>query len=269
MGVTFIFIAAITYNHISTNSVISDKTTQVIIDSSLTDAEKINSLNNLRKDTDTSNLTFYNIILPMVATWVGAIIAFYFTSDASNKERAALQDAHKEQLHFLRKNLSIKNHKTMAELLALYEHRKNPITASLDEKISEVITKANRHDNVVLVKQTKPNGEPYLKSEILGVLYLGDILDAKAKSGSKPTPFDEQKLQDEIGNILDRVLQKNWTKEGLQNYAALKYFTTDSEAIETMNSFNNSHVRGIIFDDKDIMIGIINFKTLLLLDDEK
>ena len=257
--VTFAFMGYLSYNHFTLTSKFQTNSQSIIDSSDMDDETKLLKINELHKDVETSNLTFTNIIFPILATWVGVIIAFYFTSEASNKERDAMKKSQDKQMNLL-ESAMLKQipQKTLAEILNIYKHRKDPIISELDDILSKVIKDATWHGNTVLVKNKR---EKNTQENILGILYSKDI--SKMIESLDPKNLGNITLEDKIDKITDTLTNQPWDKDGISNYATLMLADTNLIARERMKKISDTdETKGLVFDNNGILFGIVGYATI-------
>lgn len=156
---SFIIIGLMYHTQQSTSTETID-TIHKLIEKNATDTPTITAVGEIFDDINTSNQTFFNILLAVFAAWVGTIIAFYFGSENLQQAQQTLRDSltAKQQL----------SKKTIENLLGELDEATNVISVTMEDKIIDVRKKLQESTNVVVVN-AKDKGLP------IGVLYRWDL----------------------------------------------------------------------------------------------
>jgi len=192
------------------------------------------------EDINKSNLTVFNILLPVFAAWVGAVVAFYFGSENLQKAHEALEKAISPEQKLSKM--------TVGELMKNQPKTKDVNKVKMDDDIKAVKEKMLKITNVLVVD---------INNEPLGIIYKWELKDA----------WNSGKLTDNIKNMeKDFIMDKEWTEKGIKNYASLSVKDTLLDAKKRMDAIAQSidrrlSVRGVVVEEEKV-IGIINFANI-------
>lgn len=192
------------------------------------------------EETEKSNQTTFNILLPVFAAWVTAVVAFYFHSKS--------QDNTNETINKLSSQITGKlSNMTIADLLEYYHDAKDVIKVKLTDKLDDVKEKLKKFSNVVVTDET---GKP------LGILYGSGLIDFGKENNTTI-------LKDIITKINDHITNDTWTEKGVHNFAQITLQDTVSQAKQKMDNIkaNDPKIRGLVLDGKKIE-AIINYQML-------
>jgi len=202
----------------------------------------------------------FNMILPMLAAWVGAVVAFYFGSENLSKAQEAQEKAQEQLQQTIQSKEDKLATKTVKDLLDELPKAREVKTVTLKNKIKEVkkIFESDDLTNVLVIdEQQRP----------LGVLYKWNFLE-KIKDAT-PRPNDEDDLNEHIDKIeTDFVSRHRWEKDkGNKNFATLLLNDSILEAKGKMigragDDDSVLSVRGIIENEEGKVSAIINFSNL-------
>lgn len=188
------------------------------------------------KELNQSNQTVFNILLPVFGAWVGAVVAFYFGSKNLQQAQDVLEKFASPEEKLAKK--------TASDLLKETPKAMKVTTAKMDEKIKDIITdKMKSYHNVVI---TDSDEKP------LGILYHWDISEENK----------DAKLAEVVQNITDTLTNQKWSKDGVRNFAKIYQDDTLLEVrarLESVSNDDTTAVRGLVLDEKDNIIGIINY----------
>lgn len=188
------------------------------------------------KELNQSNQTVFNILIPVFGAWVGAVVAFYFGSKNLQQAQDVLQSVVSPEEKLAKK--------TASDLLTETPGARTVATAKMNETVEEITKKMGPYHNVVISdSDEKP----------LGILYHWDI-SGEAK---------DAKLNDVVQGITDTLTKQKWSKDlGVRNFAKIYKDDTLLEVrakLEAVSDDDTTAVRGLVFDEKDNIIGIINY----------
>ncbi len=198
-----------------------------------------------------SNIDLFNILLPVFGAWVGAVVAFYFTSEHLKKAQDTIDKLTKPE--------EILDKITVEELLDEYPAAKDVISLKIDPNTKmDEIQKA--------LDNTKLKGGPLLivdkKQKPLGLLFGSHLYQAMVTKKINPTDFPNSVFIDSIDGVKDFITDDNWTKQGIRNFAELKLNHKLSEAQKLMRYISpNNAVRGLVIENEKLM-GIIDHEMI-------
>ena len=192
-------------------------------------------------------------LLPLLAAWVGAVVAFYFGSENLAQAQQTLE-----------KSLSAKQElssKTIDDILL--PDAKQIRKVKMDTKIGEVRKELQDISNVLVLGD---NDNP------LGVLYRWDLAQwahVNIYDDPKDPKDDKKNLSQVIEMITEEfITKKPWSeKEGVVNYALLSLSDNLLQAKQKMEEIAKSDqsllsVRGFVIDKNAKIIAVINFANL-------
>lgn len=191
---------------------------------------------------DKSNQTLFNILLPVLAAWVGTVIAFYFGTESLDRAQRI-----NETLTLIAAGKT--ENITLRDLLNLYPDSKNVKQISFNDKLSDVITATESFGNAVIVED----------DGVKGVIYYADIrnIDDQYKSKNLGEVIKQVKIK-------DHITDEEWTDKGIVNFAELEYDNTLTVAKDRLESVKAGHhdVLGLILDKDKKPEAAISFHTL-------
>ena len=204
--------------------------------------------------TDGSNpyTEIFNILLPLFAAWVGAVVAFYFGSENLQQAQQTLNAviSTKEKL----------STKTIDDLLKEHPSARNVKTITMKNKIKEIKSVFENSTNTVVVD---------LENKPLGILYSFDLSKIGVNLYEVDSTNDDKSLEDVVVDIKeDYITKQPWDKAvGVTNYVRLSLSDNLFQAKERMRKKANSldnilSVRGIVVDDAEKVFAIINFANI-------
>jgi len=197
----------------------------------------------------------FHALLPLLAAWVGAVVAFYFGTENLQQAQETLE-----------KSLSAKQEltsKTIDDILKDLPDAKQVRKVQMDTDIKKVAKDLQEMSNVLVVdKINKP----------LGVLYRWDLAKQAKVNIYEDTGDEDTKdktLEDFIGEIKNEFITKQpWSiTEGIANYALLSLSDNLLQAKQKMEEIAKSDqallsVRGFVIDKNSKIIAVINFANL-------
>lgn len=208
-------------------------------------AEKAKSINETFAQIEKSNQNVFNMMLPMLGAWVGAVVAFYFGSRNLEKAQEVITNLSKSNTD---KTIS----QIMSDLITKSPKSLAILKFTLTDELAKIKSALSEFGNIVIIDG---NGKP------IGILYKSDFYKSQV---DYPDEWKTAKtLQDFIVNnpdkLTDQITNKNWTKDGVVNFAILSLQDTIESAISKFKAINNTSldVRGIVMSE-EIMIAIVN-----------
>jgi len=209
--------------------------------------ERTNAVSESFAKLEKSNHDVFNMLLPMLGAWVGAVVAYYFGSKNLDKAYETFSDVSKS--HSDKKILEIIN-----EIVTKHPDSMEIAKVKLNDKLKDVEKSLKEYGNVVVVDD---------KEKPLGVLYKEDLSDYRLNHISD---WQDKKLEEIINTpdeLKDSISGKSWTKDGVRNFATLTLQDSVQDAISKLDAIKskNPDVRGIIMTVNK-MIGIVNFSIL-------
>lgn len=198
-------------------------------------------------------VNLFHALLPLLAAWVGAVVAFYFGTENLQQAQETIQKAVESKGD---KSVTM----TIKDLLDELPKARDVVTVKLKDSIQEVDKSFSDNDltNVLVVDDEK---------RPLGILYKWNFLE-KIKLGT-PSPPATDELNNHIDKIdSDFVSKKKWKRdEGNMNFATLSLKDKILEAKGKMTERAGDEdsvlsVRGIIKNEEGKVSGIINFSNL-------
>ena len=219
-----------------------------MVQSNLTDATLSESAK-IYEDINKTNQTVFNILLPVISALMGTVVAFYFGSENLAKAQETLEKAMISPEEKLSQS-------TIADLMKNQPKTKDVKTIAMKDDVT--IEKAKKAmDDITNVLVITPDGKP------LGILYIWEI-EKLENLGAK----GDDKLAEKIGLIdKDFITKSPWSKAGVKNFAVLSTGDTLLDAKKRMDAIaqslnNRLSVRGIVLDEQEKVMGIINFANI-------
>lgn len=196
---------------------------------------------------------FFQVILPLLAAWVGAVIAFYFSSESIEKAQETLQ-----RVMTPKDDLSSR---TVEDLVKEHPSVKEVQEVTMESTVGDVKGVFDKLTNTVVVDSDyKP----------LGILYEKDfkLVEEQYRKKQSTEPGND-KLGNFIECIKEDLLTKSpWDKtRGVDNYAKLSlndnlYKTQEKMQYIARSRDNILYVRGIVTGDDSKVVAIINFANI-------
>jgi len=198
---------------------------------------------NIIQEVDKSNQTIFNILLPVFGAWIGAVVAYFFG--------AASQKKTQESIEAVMKINKSEQDITVRELMDRYVESKDReiIKCTFDDNLKNVEESLKKFGNVVIHENNLPKG----------VLYKGDLYESDEKWDNTKTlgTFIDD------STVLDQITGKEWTRDGVKNYAVISYDDLVSIAKTKMDSIkeNNPNLLGIVLEGGKIA-AVVNYETI-------
>lgn len=189
--------------------------------------------------TDKSNQTTFNILLPVFAAWVTAVVAFYFHTQVQSQSQQTINNLTSQITGQL-------SNMTINDLLKYYPDSKNIVTVKTTSIMNDVIPKCQQFGNVVVIDDT---GKP------LGIIYSSSLLSLA---------LDNTALQSHFDKIIDPITNDPWSKKGsVDNFAQLALQDSVSYAKQQMDKIkpNDARIRGLVLDGGKVS-NIVNYQML-------
>ncbi|MGI0082881.1 MAG: hypothetical protein ACREAF_03435 [Nitrosopumilaceae archaeon] len=287
----FIIFGVILVMHWGYVSQILTLTEELMDNSNQTIQAKQEFLEKMTNTVDRTNQNIYNILIPVFAAWVGAVVAFYFGSRQAQEAQQAQEKVIKEvkAAQGPSDNLS---KITVGELIQKYpvlkDFKKFTINATINlefekalEDYGEVLIQFEVPTTDVVRNQlpkwnTAGGGEAFYKKyegNSLGVLYIGDVYALENYSDYKNKTIGEMivktNAETELGRVLlDKIVTKKWTidpEEGMANFAEVSMTETTREAKAKLEdvSDNAYDARALVLEKGEV-IAMISNRDLLL-----
>ena len=244
----------------------------VISDQTLANANmalSITALTTYYQQVNTSNQNLFAIILPVLGTWIGAVVAFYFGAQNLKQSQESFKDAKDlidKSLTTTPSPTTVADYKTIGELLEKVQGATGVIIVTMEstiKQVKEVFKNNSGIDNVVVVRDSTNKKNP------MGVLYKDDFQESIGAIINQEQEIDNQPLGDLIHKITeDMITEKPWTQEdGADNYAKLYESDTLGDALAKMEQVGGEHnnmTRGLVLDSPDerTVIGIVEDSML-------
>jgi len=208
------------------------------------------------EDINKSNQTVFYTILPILSALVGAVVAFYFGDknlQAAHDIFGKTQKSFEKTQATLVKALSKEEKLVKITIEKLMENQpltKDVKTTTMDERLDKAYEKLKDIPNLVIVDD---------KKKPLGIIYRWELTVPPGETSYKK----DMKIKDWISEKtrLDYILKTKWTTKGIENYASLMPDHTLKKAKELMDKVKTDRdlsVRGLVFDEEEKIIGIIN-----------
>jgi hypothetical protein len=240
IGLAFFLIGYMIWVQDHTTSEMRTQIEELIKSPHMPSNQTITTLVNALQETDKSNQTTFNILLPVFAAWVTAVVAFYFHTQVQNQSQQTINNLSSQISGHL-------SDITIAELLKHYPDSKNVVVVKSTDPLNDVKEKCAKFGNVVV---TDDNGKP------LGMLYSSSFLSLGTAPG--------QTLKDNFDNINDPITDSLWGKDGkVNNFATLTLQDLVSEAKKKMDNVkpNDQRIRGLVMDGGRVA-NIVNYQML-------
>jgi len=200
-----------------------------------------------------TQVNLFHALLPLLAAWVGAVVAFYFGAENLQQAQQTLQDVLTAKQKLAKE--------TIEELLSDLPEAKDVKIVKMDDTIEKVRKDLKNISNVLVVNtDEKP----------IGILYRWDLAEHADVNIYAPEDKDNKdKLSEKIVKIKEEfITKKPWDKDnGVPNFALLSLKDNLLQAKEKMEELAKSRnhllsVRGIVLDKESKIIAIINFANL-------
>ncbi|MEO9306709.1 MAG: CBS domain-containing protein [Nitrososphaera sp.] len=192
------------------------------------------------QETDKSNQSTFNILLPVFAAWVTAVVAFYFHTQTQNQAQDTIQKLSSQITGQV-------SSMTIDQLLKRYPDSGNVVTVKPTDTLKTVQDQCTQFGNVVVIDE---NGKP------LGLIYSSSLLSLVG------TP--DSILKDSFDKITDPITGDLWSKEGkVNNYASLTLQDLVSDAKQKMDNvkLNDQRIRGLVMVGSKVAY-IVNYQML-------
>lgn len=192
------------------------------------------------QETDKSNQNTFNILLPVFAAWVTAVVAFYFHTQLQTQAQNTISNLSSQITGSL-------SDITIAQLMKYYPDAANVVTVKSTDLLKDVLDQCAKFGNVVV---TDDAGNP------LGIIYSSSFLS---------TPNDLTKsLNSDFENIQDPITKQMWSQNGkVNNFATLTLQDMVSDAKQKMDNINSNdqRIRGLVLVGGKIAY-IVNYQML-------
>lgn len=213
----------------------------------------LDSLQNHYRESNVSSTNLLSILLPVIGSWIGAILAFYY----GNKNLEKWTDTVKEMN--VPKTESEKLGKLkVSEILDKFNNYKNVTKAKITDIVGDTFKGI---DNMSTVLLTDANDKP------LGFLYKDDILKVVDMNEEKVDGitksfkefFTEQAAAGR--DIIDEITGSKWSGESaLKNYAEVNPDDTLLLAQTKMKSISDKQkVRGLVINNQGKIVGVLTY----------
>lgn len=212
-----------------------------------------NTFQNYYRETNASNSNLLSILLPVIGTWIGAILAFYY----GNKNLERLSEGYNNAVKTIQgstNNQILKNTK-VKEVLDTFTDYKKVNMAKISELVGIKMKELGRFSTILI---TDDNSKP------LGFLSLDDITSSTQLT--KENILSEQrsfkKLFDEMTasnqSIKDTITETYWSDNGVHNYAEINLEDTLEQAQNKMKNISQKQsVRGLVLDNNKKIQGLV------------
>lgn len=287
----FIIFGVILVMHWGYVSQTMELTKALLSDSTQTIEKRQEILEKMTNTIDNSNQNIYNILVPVFAAWVSAVVAFYFGSRQAQEAQQAQEKAIKEVKAGQGPSDNLSKI-TVGELIqkypALKDFKKFTINATIDlefekalEDYGEVLIQFEI-PTIGAVKNQLPKwntaggGESFYKKyegNSLGVLYSSDVYALENYSNYRNHTIGEMivdtKTNTTVGEMLiDKIVTKKWTidpEEGMANFAEVSMTETIREVkAKLADVSDNAYDARALVLDKGQVIAMISNSDLLL-----
>ena len=272
------------------------KTIELIKLASTSDKEQRDFIEKRISEMDRSNQTVYNILIPVFASWVSAVVAFYFGSRQAEAAQKATEATIKEIKSA--QGPSDKLSKiTVADVLKSDPDKikdvgkvkiTDPINREFEKEIEFYgslvvqfdVPKEDSNGNypawIKSLPEWEKHGVQYYKQfvgDVLGILYMGDLYALDAYNNYKNKPLGELIYGTKDGTeanetLIDAVTDKKWTinpEVRIGNFATLNLTDTLKDAKTKLENVSDNayDARGIVFDEQGNVQGVISSYDLL------
>lgn len=212
-----------------------------------------NTFQNYYRETNASNSNLLSILLPVIGTWVGAILAFYY----GNKNLERLSEGYNNAVKTIQGttgNQILKNTK-VKEVLDTFSDYKKVNKAKISELVGIKVKELGKLSTILI---TDDNSKP------LGFLSIDDITSSTqltrenilSEQRSFKKLFDEMTASNQ--SIKDAITDTYWSDKGVHNYAEINLEDTLEQAQNKMKNISQKQsVRGLVLDNNKNIIGLI------------
>lgn len=199
-----------------------------------------------------SNISVFNILLPVFGAWVGAVVAFHFGKENLNKAQETIKT-------LSRKPEDILKEITIAQLLNDYPTAKNVISFTIKDTIKTLMDEFKVSPQwPLLIVNDKEQQKP------LGMLYRSDLQEALLAANLKPDDSKslEDIIKDEKIGVKDFITNKKWTVDRVKNFAELKLNYNLLVAQSLMKSISDHPaVRGVVIENERA-VAIVDYEMI-------
>jgi hypothetical protein len=219
-----------------------------------TPEQLFNSFQNFYRETNTSNMNLLSILLPVVGTWIGAILAFYY----GNKNLQKLSENYEKTVKAIQGNPNDieKLRKTkVKDVLDAFPSYKTVNAAKMSEAMGPKVTSLGRFSTVLL---TDDAAKP------LGFLYLNDVTNSSQMTKEDIMTVQKSfkdffvEMKEKGTPIKDEITSQEWSDKGVPNYAQISMEDTLEQAQVRISSISSKQsVRGLILDKDKKILGLI------------
>jgi hypothetical protein len=241
----------------------NDIATKVIADGN-SNSSRIIAATALYKEIEQSNQNIFAILLSVFGAWVGAVVAYFFGAqtvqkiqDSASQTLKETQTFHSNDLKNMGQAISKQDKlskTTVAELLEKNHDSKYVKKADITVKMVDLTPKFDEIANVVILRNNKP----------IGVLYAADYFKAFDKTYRESSSTLEEVLKEKVApKPKDIVTGKQWTNDGLKNFAELSMTDSLTAASEKMRAISDHPAgRGIVLAESGEPFAVINYEMI-------
>lgn len=230
---------------------------------SLSTMDLFESFQNYYREANASNINLFTVLLPVIGAWVGAILAFYYGNKNIEKVTESMTETIKAAANPEEKLANLK----VWQILERYRQYKEVIKAKISESVGDGYSLITRPATNLLL--TDDNNKP------LGILYKTDLTrntsltedDISAETSSFSDFFKAMKKGEPNAQppkpptpIVDLITEKEWSDQGVQNYAEIDKDFTLLQARDKMKAQSTKQeIKGLVLEG-DKVIGIIPYE---------
>ena len=238
---------------VSSNQALYEDVFMNASDNNASAEQLFNSFQNFYRETNTSNMNLLSILLPVIGTWIGAILAFYY----GNKNLQKLSENYDKTVQAIQ-GTSLDTEKLrkikVKEVLETFPSYTLVNTAKITESVGPKVKALGKFSTVLLTDAA---------SKPLGFLYINDISNCspmtKEDIMKEPKSFKDFFAEMKTKNtpIRDEITNIEWSDKGVPNYAQIGMEDTLEQAQIRMNTISpKQSVRGLVLE-KDKIVGLI------------